>query len=221
LTIAISRFLKNPTTLEELGGTTDTLPARVISPVTSTLTAFISSQTGPPLILVEMSFTNVSQFDMVRFRAFGPLPIFEELEPNLSLDFMSVAEKYDVLRRCELNQMCLRLVWDDRRQLWVCTFKDMNTGKITVREAEVVVSAVGTLDRPSYPEIEGASSFKGSIFHSARWDATVQVENKNVVVLGNGASATQFVPALLKEVGPKGSVTQLVKSAHYWTKRVS
>ncbi|KUL89216.1 hypothetical protein ZTR_03671 [Talaromyces verruculosus] len=133
--------------------------------------------------------------------------------------FMSVAEKYDVLRRCEFNQMCLRLVWDDKRQLWVCTFKDMNTGKITVREAEVVVSAIGTLDRPSYPEIEGASSFKGSIFHSARWDATVQVANKNVVVLGNGASATQFVPALLKEVGPKGSVTQLVKSAHYWTKR--
>lgn len=89
-----------------------------------------------------------------------------------------------------------------------------------MRTAPVVVSAVGTLDRPYTPEIEGAADFQGKRFHSARWDHSVKFKNKSVVVLGNGASATQFVPELVNEVAPRGKVTQLVRSAHWWTKRV-
>jgi cation diffusion facilitator CzcD-associated flavoprotein CzcO len=136
-------------------------------------------------------------------------------------DFLSVAERYNILSHCRLNTLCKSMVWDERRQLWTCTFQDTITGDTFVREAPVVVSAIGTLDRPNIPDIEGAPDFQGKIFHSARWDDSVDVRNKNVVVLGNGASATQFVPELVKEVAPRGKVTQLVKSAHWWTKRVS
>lgn len=116
--------------------------------------------------------------------------------------------------------MCLKLEWDDSKSLWRCTFKNTVTGQVTVREATAVVSAVGTLDRPSMPVLENATSFQGKAFHSARWDSSVNMSGKQVVVLGNGASATQFIPRLVEQVGPKGSVTQLVKSAHWWTKRV-
>jgi cation diffusion facilitator CzcD-associated flavoprotein CzcO len=116
--------------------------------------------------------------------------------------------------------MCTSLVWDDRTQLWTCTFQDTVTKETFVRKAPVVISAMGTLDRPNTPDIEGASDFEGNMFHSARWDDSVNFKNKNVVVLGNGASATQFVPQLVKEVAPRGKVVQLVKSAHWWTKRV-
>lgn len=113
------------------------------------------------------------------------------------------------------------MAWDEVRQLWLCTFEDTVTGEIFKREAPVVISAIGTLDRPNIPEIEGASDFRGKIFHSARWDHEVNFKNKNVAVLGNGASATQFVPELVKKVVPGGKVTQFVKSAHWWTERVS
>ncbi|KAK0642669.1 Baeyer-Villiger monooxygenase [Lasiodiplodia hormozganensis] len=136
--------------------------------------------------------------------------------------FFSVAEKFGILPHCRFNQACKSMVWDAQRSLWVCTFEDTQTGKLTVHEAPVVVSAVGTLDRPFIPEINGTDTFQGKAFHSARWDHSVDFNGKNVVVLGNGASATQFVPELVKEVGPKGKVVQLVqlvKSAHWWTKR--
>ncbi|KAH7082007.1 putative dimethylaniline monooxygenase [Paraphoma chrysanthemicola] len=133
--------------------------------------------------------------------------------------FLSVAEKYNIVSHCRFNAMCKSMVWDNARQLWTCTFEDTVTGDTFVREAPVVVSAIGTLDRPNVPDIEGAADFQGKIFHSARWDHSVVVKNKNVVVLGNGASATQFVPELVREVAPRGKVTQLVKSAHWWTKR--
>jgi cation diffusion facilitator CzcD-associated flavoprotein CzcO len=135
-------------------------------------------------------------------------------------DFMSVAGKYDIIPHCRFNAMCLALVWDSTRSLWVCKFQDTISGEIYTREAPVVVSAVGTLDSPFIPEIDGSETFKGKTFHSARWDDTLKPLGKQIVVLGNGASATQFVPELVREVGPKGSVTQFVRSAHWWTKRV-
>lgn len=71
---------------------------------------------------------------------------------------------------------------------------------------------MGTFDRPFIPQIQGAENFDGKAFHRARWDGTVDFKGQNVVVLGNGAPATQFIPEMVKDVGPNRSVTQLVKS---------
>ncbi|KAI8172057.1 Baeyer-Villiger monooxygenase [Colletotrichum sp. SAR 10_65] len=133
--------------------------------------------------------------------------------------FFSVAEKFNILPHCRFNVMCTSLTWDDDRAIWICEFKSTVTGETFTREAPVVVSAIGTLDRPYVPEVAGSEAFEGEVFHSARWKHDINFKNKNVVVLGNGASATQFVPELVKDVGPSGSVTQLVKSAHWWTER--
>lgn len=135
--------------------------------------------------------------------------------------FYSVAERYDILPHCRFGSECVGMRWDEEEALWVCTFRDVETGKTFVDRASAVVSAVGTLDRPFIPRIEGAESFEGKAFHSAAWDSSVSFTNKDVVVLGNGASATQFVPELVKDVGPSGKMTQLVRSAHWWTQRVS
>jgi cation diffusion facilitator CzcD-associated flavoprotein CzcO len=113
------------------------------------------------------------------------------------------------------------MTWDNARSLWTVTFQDTNSGEIFTREAHVVVSAIGTLDRPAIPSIDGAESFEGETFHSAEWKKGFQPDGKRIAVVGNGASATQFVPELVKSVGPKGKVNQHVRSSHWWTKRVS
>ncbi|KAE8383153.1 hypothetical protein BDV26DRAFT_277598 [Aspergillus bertholletiae] len=133
--------------------------------------------------------------------------------------FFSVAEKYDILPHCRFNAMCVSLVWDDARSLWMCTFQDTISGEIFKQEASVVVSAIGTLDRPYIPTIAGSDSFEGEVFHSATWKDSFDPKGKKIVVLGNGASATQFVPELVNDVGSQGMVTQFVRSAHWWTKR--
>ncbi|PKS11004.1 hypothetical protein jhhlp_002763 [Lomentospora prolificans] len=133
--------------------------------------------------------------------------------------FYSVAEKFNIIPHCRFNTVCTGLRWHEKNARWVCSFENTLTGEKFIHEAPVVVSAIGTLDRPFIPEIEGADTFEGKMFHSARWDDSLESKNKNIVVLGNGASATQFVPELVKDVAPNGKVTQIVKSAHWWTKR--
>ncbi len=68
-------------------------------------------------------------------------------------------------------------------------------------EADVLVPAVGQLSRPSMPDIPGTGSFAGASFHSARWDHSVDLTGKRVAVIGTGASAIQFVPAIQPTVG--------------------
>jgi 4-hydroxyacetophenone monooxygenase len=67
------------------------------------------------------------------------------------------------------------------------------TGKQRL-EANVVVTAVGQLNRPNIPEIEGLSDFPGKVIHTAQWDPADDVTEKRIAVIGTGASAMQLVP---------------------------
>ncbi len=55
------------------------------------------------------------------------------------------------------------------------------------------VSAVGGLSQPKACDIEGNETFEGPIFHTAKWDHSVSLDGKDVVLIGNGCSATQCV----------------------------
>jgi cation diffusion facilitator CzcD-associated flavoprotein CzcO len=64
-----------------------------------------------------------------------------------------------------------------------------------------VVLAVGPLNVPSIPKLNGIESFTGQSFHSAQWDHSVDLTGKKVAVIGTGASAIQFVPIIAEQVG--------------------
>lgn len=106
-----------------------------------------------------------------------------------------VAKKYDLDRHIRYGREVTQAAFDDARALWTLTFKDGDTV-----EAESVVSAVGQLHQPAYPNIPGREKFQGKTFHSANWDHTYALEGKTVAVIGTGASAVQFVPEIVKRV---------------------
>jgi cation diffusion facilitator CzcD-associated flavoprotein CzcO len=64
----------------------------------------------------------------------------------------------------------------------------------------VLVSAVGLFNNPTIPAIAGRDQFKGVQFHSARWNHDYGLTGKTVAVIGNGASAVQFVPKIAPQV---------------------
>ena len=74
-------------------------------------------------------------------------------------------------------------------------------GATETLEANALVSAVGQLNRPSFPAIAGREEFAGPSFHSAEWDHSVDLAGKRVAVIGTGASAIQLIPAIADEVG--------------------
>ncbi|KAK4055872.1 hypothetical protein OIO90_003129 [Microbotryomycetes sp. JL221] len=92
--------------------------------------------------------------------------------------------------------------------LWTVKVKDLETNKERVRTCNILISAVGGLANPNLPPFD-PSLFDGPVFHSAEWDQSVSLENKNVVVVGNGCSAAQVVPDIQHQVA---KVTQVARS---------
>ena len=89
--------------------------------------------------------------------------------------------------RTEVTALC----FDEARNRWELACADGSR-----IEAEFVVTAVGQLHRPATPAIPGRDAFEGAQFHSARWDHAVDLTGKRVAVIGNAASAVQFVPQI-------------------------
>jgi cation diffusion facilitator CzcD-associated flavoprotein CzcO len=105
-------------------------------------------------------------------------------------------ERYGLAPHIRLNARFCEAVWDESESAWNVTLAD----GLRFR-SRVLVSGMGALHVPHYPEIQGLDRFKGPAFHSATWDQAVDLDGKNVAVVGTGASAIQFVPQIAPRVG--------------------
>lgn len=79
-------------------------------------------------------------------------------------------------------------------------------------DADLLVLATGQLSNPVVPNLPGVDTFAGPFFHSAQWRHDVDLTGKRVAVVGTGASAIQFVPGIVDQVG---SMTVFQRSAPY------
>ncbi|MFJ1458353.1 flavin-containing monooxygenase [Nocardia sp. N2S4-5] len=107
----------------------------------------------------------------------------------------AIARKHRLLERIRFGAEVTEAAFDEAAGRWT-----VRTADGAVYTADVVVSAVGQLSRPRLPDIPGRETFAGPSFHSALWDHSVELTGKRVAVIGTGASAIQFVPAIQPEV---------------------
>ncbi|MEK6805484.1 MAG: NAD(P)/FAD-dependent oxidoreductase [Pseudomonadota bacterium] len=112
------------------------------------------------------------------------------------LDYQQkVARKHGLLPHIRFNREVTAADFDEARGLWKIRFTDGETV-----EANVLISSVGQLNRPSFPKIKGLETFKGRAFHSAKWEHDYDFTGKTVASIGTGPSAIQFVPEIAKQV---------------------
>lgn len=104
-----------------------------------------------------------------------------------------IAEKWGLYRHVRFNSNVSAATWVDDEMKWkvkvnVTGEKASEYCKEYEITSDYLVSAVGTLNEPKYPDIPGMDSFRGQIMHSARWDWTVPLAGKRIAVIGNGTS---------------------------------
>ncbi len=108
--------------------------------------------------------------------------------------FRGVADRFGLRPLIRFGTEVMGAALDESTMRWTLTVRD-GAGESTL-EADAIVSGVGQLNRPNVPDLPGADSFGGPAFHSARWDHSVDLHGKRVVVIGTGASAAQLVPEI-------------------------
>ncbi|AUW57426.1 monooxygenase [Sphingobium sp. SCG-1] len=97
------------------------------------------------------------------------------------------------------------IAWDENRARWIA-----ETDRGDTLAARFVCVAQGPLAKVKLPRIPGIRSFKGHMFHSARWDYSYtggspaggfdKLRGRRVGVIGTGATAVQIAPRLADDV---------------------
>ncbi|KAI9146807.1 Baeyer-Villiger monooxygenase [Paramyrothecium foliicola] len=72
---------------------------------------------------------------------------------------------------------------------------------LKTKNAEMLVSCVGTISIPKDCNISKHENDKSALFHSARWDHSVDYTNKRVAIVGNGCSGAQIMPRVAERAG--------------------
>lgn len=126
--------------------------------------------------------------------SFAPYPEWKAnyaTGPEIRTYFETVAAKYGIMDHVRLNSEVTSCRFDEKEGVWHVQAKGQPD---TV--ADVVIAASGVLHHPKMPDIPGIDSFKGHMFHSARWDDSVKLDGVRVGVVGSGSTGVQIVSAL-------------------------
>lgn len=119
--------------------------------------------------------------------------------------------------------------WDDEENKWYLKVQAPN-GTVFDDSCDILINGMGVLKYvtivsfspkvpPStdlivflahysnwkWPSIEGLSTFKGTLLHSANYDTDFDLTGKRVAVIGSGSSGIQIVPAIRAQVKNVGA----------------
>ena len=109
-------------------------------------------------------------------------------QPEILSYLEDVAAKFDLNKKIEFNNELVSAKWDQAQGIW-----NLETSK-GLYKAKTVMFTTGPITEPSMPKVKGIETFKGEMFHSARWNHDYDLKGKRVAVIGTGASAIQFIP---------------------------
>lgn len=112
--------------------------------------------------------------------------------------FSEAASVLGVRELVLFNTEVEKLRFDDEASLWHITARGPEG--VVELTADIVVSAVGQLNRPNIPDIPGADTFQGPQWHTVQWRHDVDLTGKRVAVIGTGASAFQVIPTIAPDV---------------------
>ena len=119
-------------------------------------------------------------------------------------------KKYNLSDHIKLNTTVESTVFDEDTKSWN-TSVICNNNK-SILNSNIVISAVGQLNKPSVPDINGIDEFNGPIIHTGAWDSSFNYKDKNIALIGTGASGMQVAPEIAKEAK---SLTIFQRTPHW------
>lgn len=111
-------------------------------------------------------------------------------QPEILSYLEDVATQHELYQNIQFNCELKHAEWNEAENQWQL---DTSKGRYVAR---TVIFSTGPITEPQIPQIKGIESFKGEMFHSARWNHQYDLRDKRIAVIGTGASAIQFIPQI-------------------------
>lgn len=122
-----------------------------------------------------------------------------------------VTDQFDLRSKIQFDTTVTTTSYDEESKTWSVTTSGPDGATQTI-EANLVISGTGIFNPAVYPDIEGLDDFEGPSFHTTRWPEDIDLSDKKVAIIGNGASCMQTAPEIQNDVG---SLTIFQRSNHW------
>ncbi len=140
-----------------------------------------------------------------------PIATAEEI-----LSYMGeVIEENDLARYIRYQHRIASARWSSEENLWTIEGERQDTGEAVRFTARFLWMCQGYYRHSEgyTPEWEGIEEFEGEIVHPQTWPEDLDYQDKNVIVIGSGATAATLVPAIAADTA---HVTMLQRSPTYF-----
>ncbi|MBL6649557.1 MAG: NAD(P)/FAD-dependent oxidoreductase [Flavobacteriaceae bacterium] len=122
--------------------------------------------------------------------------------------------EFDLEKKIKYNHWINEINWSSTKNEWKVSGFDNHNKKPIHFQCKFLMSCTGYYDYSNgyTPNFNGLKNYKGNFIHPQKWNDDVDYSNKNVVVIGSGATAITLIPSLSKKAN---HVTMLQRSPTY------
>jgi cation diffusion facilitator CzcD-associated flavoprotein CzcO len=148
-----------------------------------------------------------------RFKPWVGAPIASGAE---ILKYMGeVIEDNDLAQHIHYNHSVNKATWSSVDKRWTLDITQVDTGERVTMTGSFLWMCQGYYRHSQgyTPEWEGMNRFQGEIVHPQTWPDDLDYADKNVVVIGSGATAATLIPAMATDCA---HITMLQRSPTYF-----
>jgi len=103
-----------------------------------------------------------------------------------------VVDRLDMRKHMMLNTKVEKAVYNEADKVWEVSLSSGKTLRVTY-----LVSGMGVLSRPIWPDVPGRENFGGTMLHAAMWpEEGFDLSGKRVGLIGLGSSGLQITPTI-------------------------
>ena len=124
------------------------------------------------------------------------------------------AKAYGLDKKIRYGMWVRSASWSSEENRWTVEIQPRHSEETKKITCQFLCTCCGYYDYDEgyTPEFEGADSYKGELIHPQKWDDSIDYQDKDIVVIGSGATAVTLVPALAQKAR---HVTMLQRSPTY------
>ena len=121
-------------------------------------------------------------------------------------------DEYGIRDKIVFNQKVTSANWLSEKSLWELSVVDEDQKISMTCNFLFLCGGYYSYDKPYMPKFPKQDRFEGHVIHPQFWDESMDYSDKNVIVIGSGATAVTLVPAIAKNAA---HVTMLQRSPSY------
>ena len=134
--------------------------------------------------------------------------------PSILKYLDETSKKFNIDKKIKFNHYVKDASWCSEKSVWTLKVEDKNLMDTVTLSCNFIFMCSGyySYEKGYTPDFEGINEFNGKIMHPQKWDTSIDYSDKEVIVIGSGATAVTLVPEMAKYAK---HVTMLQRSPSY------